>query len=80
MEKPRSDRAAFLSEDGQTGFDLGEDSLDAATRWNVKIAAHSSSYICELRLHQWKKRTRQSTNDELKCSVKSPKAEHSESL
>lgn len=44
MEKPCSDVAAFLSEDGQTGFDLGEDSLDVATRRNVKIAAHSSSY------------------------------------
>jgi len=36
MENSRSDNTAFLSEDGQTGFDL-DDSLGAATRWNVKI-------------------------------------------
>lgn len=45
MEKPCPDAAAFLSEDDQTGFDLGEDGLGAATRWYVEIAAHSSSYI-----------------------------------
>jgi len=37
MEKPRSDDTAFLSEDDQTGFDLDDDSLGAATRWNVKM-------------------------------------------
>lgn len=40
MEKSCSDDAAFLSEDGQTGFDLGKDSLDAATQRNVKTSQH----------------------------------------
>jgi len=49
--------AAFLSEDGQTGFDLGEDSLDMTMRWNVKITPmHSLSYIYELRISLSKKK------------------------
>lgn len=49
MEKPCPDAAAFLSEDDQTGSDLDGDGLGAATRWNVEITAHTSSYIRELR-------------------------------
>jgi len=35
---------------------FGKDSLDAATRWNVKIAMHFSFYIYELPLsiEEWK--------------------------